>query len=289
MPAPVLTLDIIEGASLTTRVGGGRHIRCGHIQNIPVSTFNDHSWDLKALATPGMPQMGERHPSGDGTIVVAHMFRGMANDQARVEIVYDTPGGYEIPDGIFIIEDTTTLVSRAALKVPGVPYYVRVEAAPTNEAGTVPAPAGTIGDSQPFNYLCPLRTLTFRAVIDYPPNAYLPALVGTVNKNTWQGLPPGYWLCAEVQAVGIAFDQNSKITRRRMTGAFVTRQREDWTEYQGLRGPDGRVREITAGDLSRLTGVNYQTVRDTTGQMRVKNGTRIAPYDMFDFLAYFGF
>lgn len=255
-----------------------RRIRQIIITDLDV-TPNDPLALEKALTVGGVPQLHDLHPSIPDCRVVRHIFRGLAGNQVKGQIIYETPTGGSTPTtGSFFLRDSTTLTSELTEVNPvtGFPLLVKYTPSATEDTPN-PAQDARVHSVQ---YLVPMRVLSVVAIINDRPNINILNAVGAVNNKPWQGLPKGYWLC--VSFTGDTADQEQSY---RIETAFMTRLRRDWSSFITYKDDRGQVpANIKADDVNNLMNGEYLAdVFDNYNGIR-KSGL----YPEADFQAIFG-
>ncbi len=278
MAATLLLDRLIESTYLDYGVDFTRACRCAVVTNIDVqSTGFDPNVLVKSLATAGMPQLNELHPSITNCRVVRHLVRGQANNQATVQIFYETPTGGDVTTGTFFTRAGTSLQSESSgVDQAGFPIY-------TTYTPTGSAPSSIVIKHTPINRLTPLRTLQINGTISGLPDAAKTNAVGCVNSVFWQGLDKGFWLCN-----GFEFEDNPNGTVS-ITSSFVSRVQRDWKEYSIFLDETGNVPSdvLQNAPISSIVGGPY-----ILGQIRaggIGGFTAVGFYPLANFLSIFGF
>ncbi len=268
---------LIESTYLDYGKDFTRACRCAVVTNIDVTTGFDPNVLVKSLATAGMPQINELHPSITNCRVVRHLVRGQSNNQVTVQIFYETPTGGDVPTGTFYVKSGTAVQSESAgIDSDGLPIYVDYK--PTTGTGS------SVQKHTPINRLTPLRTLQVSGtLIGLPSTASQASAVNTVNLTTWQGLPRAYWLCN-----GFEVESNSNGTYT-ISSSFISRVNRDWKEYCIFLDETGNVPQdvLTGAGASAVATVMNKIYIE--GQDRVNGFTSVGFYALNDFISIFGF
>lgn len=285
MPAS-LSLDLIEGSVVDNGTDFARVVRAGIVKDIDVNAVGfDPMALIKALGTAGMPQLNELHPSGTpGLRVVRHVVRGLANDQARVEVVYETPqfggGTPQPPTGAFLIKDSTTLVSEKVQLGPGAQPLVV-----TMGGGLLGPGPFDLAKQATLDRLTPLRNLVlFGTMITTNPQQIQNGRtgVGYVNDRTWSGRPKGYWLCTKFDSETLDLGVTYQVTAQ-----FTSRQYRDWKSYYFWRNAVGELEQATidaAPQIQQMMADEYSFSMKNQGYGFMTVGL----YDLADFGAIYG-
>ncbi len=290
MPATLHMDRNIEGTFLDNSPTFVRCRRNAIVTGIDVNAVGyDPNVMVKALGASGMPQLWDDHPSIANCPVQRHLVRGMAGNQASVEIYYETPQlGISVPTaGSFLIEATTAMVTEQVnLDGSHLPIVVQYTA------------QGATGNKKRIaniNRLTPMRTLKITGSITGVPLPIFSACVGRVNGVTWQGLGIGFWLCTsfEFQATGSPGTFGSLDTIPFTVAAtFVSRVYRDWKEYAFFVDETGTVPEIifTGAQQQGLAAAMKQTYSFAQSGNGAYNGfATVGFYDLANFFAIFGF
>ncbi len=285
MPATLLLDRDINGTLLDNGVNFVRAIRCGIVKDIDVNAVGfDPNVMVKALGTQGMPQLNDPHPSIGNCKVQRHLIRGMSNDQAKVEIWYETPQhGAALPQpGSYLINGSTGLqTEQCGLDSNGIPIYTTYST----------LGSGTIQQIGQVSRLVPFRCLKITGIIFGEPDPNTTVAVGCVNMGKWQGLAQGFWLCN-----GFSFETDDLAITYRVEASFISRVYRDWKEYvmhvDPLTGsvPDPVI-QPQYGNLSKIAkAINLPYPNAPKQDGATANGfTTIAFYKTCNFAAIFGF
>jgi hypothetical protein len=280
--AATLLPDIIDGAILDNGTDFVRAVRSFHVKDINVQGVGfDPLVLVKSLQAAGMPQLNDLHPVGNPYLrVVRQIVRGIANDQCRVEVVYETPqfgGGVVTPGGAFILTDSTSLVSeQVQLDGSGKALMVKL--------GLAEALAFIPGQQLTMSRLSPLRVIALTGTVEASTQQMdnCRMAIGRVNNQTWAGLDRGYWLCSqfdsETQDLGESYQVRAQ---------FTTHQYRDWKSYGFWKNAVGELEQETTtaqGDTENMMKAGY-----VFGQTYGSHGfMTVGFYDFADFGAIFG-
>jgi hypothetical protein len=282
--AATLLPDIIDGAILDNGTDFVRAVRSFHVKDINVQGVGfDPLVLVKSLQAAGMPQLNDLHPVGNPYLrVVRQIVRGIANDQCRVEVVYETPqfgGGVVTPGGAFILTDSTSLVSeRVQIDGSGKPLLVKIGGGLLGDLTFAPAQQITLDKLSPIRVIA--LTGTVEASTQQMDNCRFS--IGRVNNATWAGLGRGYWLCSqfdsETQDLGASYQVRAQ---------FMTHQHRDWKSYGFWKNAVGELDQQTidaafATEAMIAAAYTFQQNYATHGAMTV------GLYDFADFGAIFG-
>jgi hypothetical protein len=282
--AATLLPDIIDGAVLDNGSDFVRVVRSFHVKDVDVKADGfDPLILVKSLQTGGMPQLNDLHPVGNPYLrVVRQIVRGTANNQCRVEVIYETPqfgGGVVTPGGAFVLNDSTSLVSeRVQLGPGGDPLVVKIGGGLLGDLAFAPAQQLTM------DRLTPMRVIgltgSVQATTQQMDNCR--ASIGRVNGQTWAGLGRGFWLCSQFDSETFDLGESYQVRAQ-----FMTRQYRDWKSYGFWQNAVGELEQETV-DASGQTqammsaGYAFAQTHSTHGFMTV------GLYDFADFGAIFG-
>jgi hypothetical protein len=289
---PTLYLDTcLEEAQLDHGADFTRRVRPFIVKDLGV-VANDFAALEKALAVGGMPQLNDLHPVWTNTRVVRHVMRGLAGDQVKGVVIYETPTGGTVapPNGSFILRDSTALVSEITEinPVTGEPLAIYYRPSPSSD-NTAPAVTKDIVSVQ---YLVPMRILSLFGIITNRPSAAMLDAIGCINQNAWQGLGKGFWLCSAFTGEtgdlvgGQGFDQ-----RYQVEASFMTRQRRDWSSFATYKDERGKTPSNIRQDGAQfLLGLPYDNIvhNNPNGQGSANGLMKSGLYPPADFLALFG-
>jgi hypothetical protein len=217
---PTLSSEQIQGSQLDVSSTFSRYVSRRIVSGLDVV-----SGDLlalsKSLIVAGMPQRGAAHPSIQNCKCVRHVVRGMAGDQAAVDVIYETPAGPGgAPFATYVIEDSigsqTEMVQMTHLFEP---LFVQVtrDSITTKKVATVPR-------------LTPIRRLVARGIVEGRPGAAVAACIDRVNSIAWMGYPKGYWLDAATDDLSNTY---------RVSAEFISRVNRPWREYSFFQEANG--------------------------------------------------
>jgi hypothetical protein len=233
---------------------------------------------IRAIAQPGVPQVGDLHPSVIGARVVGYRIRFETDSIVRLDVQYETPqssaGGTQI--GVLTLRDSTTLQSIQTQINPAAPAPIQAIYTSYKNPNDPNDPGNTLPGS--VDFLRPMRVLTASGTFAARPSIAALNAIGTVNVTDWQGLPAGYWLLTSLDAStrdgGRTFDWNV---------AWTTRNVEDWASYVIEKDGLGNPVTIKPADLQALRAAPYLPLNTQANGI-----TRVGPYKMSDMRTIFG-
>lgn len=166
--------------------------RVATVTEIPVGMDRDPHALIRALQVAGMPQIGDRHPSDPYCRVTQHKVRGVAGDQAVVEIIYERRG-------VSINRTTRKPTFLVARQESG----VEMVSANILRGGGRAIPVSVSGEGVPSDLVViqvghPVRRLTIAGEIAPDTTNWMSRwrrLTGKVNDTRWRGLDAGHWRC----------------------------------------------------------------------------------------------
>jgi hypothetical protein len=279
--AATIKPDRIDGALLDHGKDFTRCVRIFQVYDIPLpATGFAADILIKSLATSGMPQIGDGHPNITNCTVQRHIVRGMATNQARVEIVYETPvaGAFSPPQGTLLLRDSTVLTTEET-SVSELGNVIHVNYQPTvNPTGN-----SRVTKVATFQKLLPMRQLTIAGIIkgaaNRPSEDVLNA-IGTVNENPWQGLKKGFWLFSGF--TGDTADLGKTIS---IEASFLTRIHRDWRSFATFRDDRGEIpQDIKQADVNNLRDRKEYSISAIPANGLVAVGL----YKMSNFRSIFG-
>ncbi len=276
---PTLLLDRnIPGTLLDNGVDFVRCVRCGIVKDIDVQAVGfDPNIMVKALGSAGMPQLGNAHPSIAGITVQRHIIRGLSNDQASVEIYYETPQHGAAISTVLITGSTELQTESAGVDGSGNALVISY----TPSGGSVQ------NRHIPMNRLTPLRRIKVKVSQTSAPTVTQKACVGRVNELPWEGLTKGYWLCD-----GFAFESDNAVTTWTTEASFVTRVYRDWKEYAIWIDENGLTPEglLVGQNLASIkTAMNAVYAYGSLASAQNPNGFKVVGfYPTADFGLIFG-
>ncbi len=275
MAATLLLDRLIENTYLDFSADFKRACRCAVVTDIDLqATGFDPNVMVKALAVAGMPQLNDSHPSIADCRVVRHLIRGQANNQATVQIFYETPTGGDVVTGTFYTKAGTALQTESSgIDFSGRPLYVNY----TPTGGTA------VKKHAPISRLTPLRTIQINGTISGLPDSAKSQAVGCVNSVFWQGLGVGFWLCN-----GFEFEYLPNGTFS-ITSSFISRVQRDWKEYSIFLDETGNVPDdvITNSHVPAVINAPYAVDQFFAGG--VGGFSAVGFYPLANFSAIFGF
>lgn len=265
-----LRLDIVQGHEIVSSIGQGRVSRMALATAAPgelpavFPSCNQLVYALKAL---GLPQKGDRYPHSDyeDYILKTHVARAFDVYNYGIEMIYEYKG-------VMTVTDTSTLSTVPTQLHPKdfMPLYVK---------WTPPGPSGTeIKKLLTLNTFMPMRHLIVSATIDYEAGAGVIDSFPSVNKYTWMGLPPGFWMYSGIEA----FTDDDEVTRT-YTATFSTKNKEDWSQLGFMEDDAGNAIVIPEADVAALRNKDYEFGQDSSVNGLLKVGM-LPMVDFFDVL-----
>jgi hypothetical protein len=279
---PTLYPDRIEGAA--ARTGADGHIvRAMFVDDL--DTSGDPAAVLvRAVAVPGMPQRGDRHPTVPQLECVFHDARPTGDSQAVVLVYYasnlpPTQGGM---DETLVIRDTTTLMQETTQLLPpqmGLKQLLVALESGNASGNTGPNPDTHTVKTATVSYPVPLRNRVLTGVFrSRRPDSWRQC-VRKVNDRQFLDLDTGYWLCTYYDE---QWDNVSK--KYRVTIAFTTKGEEDWSTYWVARLPSGEYHAVPQATTNALRQQRY-----ASGIRNAFNGIlKVGLYQLAPFERLFG-
>lgn len=278
MPTSV-RIDRIDGASIERLPQFTRAVRVAYVEDIP--TTNPEAVQSLALRAPGLPQLGDRHPTEANCRLVGARVFSPSDSQAMVYLTYETPRSGGTAEHS-VVTESTSLIGVPTQLLPGTwqPISVRWSGAGTytDAAGNTNAVTLFKNETATVTHQVPIRVATFAWPRDDEPSAALTNAIGTVNKRPWRGLPEGHWLFN-----GLDTETHDRGNSYAIRATFITKVHEDWSTYAVLRqshlGKFITVDAAVAGELRRRKYA-YGVFHGGNGRQGI---TKIGGYLMTDF------
>jgi hypothetical protein len=252
---PVVLLDSIVGNSRAEDGDDGiRFIRAGTVSELPHNGSGSFDWTVlpAALATAGVPQVGDPHPQYPAAKVIRRIALPCESaDTVKIEVHYGSPEATIFPpDNSFkIIRDSTVMSSELTeLDWDGNPiqvFWYGQGANPTFERW----PRTT-----KMQRLVPLNSIIASGTIDGRPSIDMLKAQGRVNNSAWQGLGAGYWLCSGLDVFWPATGNKFLVT-----ATFLSKLHIDWGGYGRYEYPDNpnMPTNISASEVRQLRDAPY--------------------------------
>jgi hypothetical protein len=277
LPATV-KLDRIENAQIEREQSGiTRAVRAATIYGIDAfGTDGDPFVLVRASLSAGLPQIGEAFPADPACILVRHIVKGIAGNQATVLCVYERPTftSAQIVGTWVINTDTitrTTLLQRNPLTFKP----IRVVWQPSQQT-----PADRVIKTGTISAEIPMARVVARGQF-YGLNTGRPwrLAVGSVNSGNWQGLGQGFWLFDEMHDDIVQLNTgNTNLSLYQYTLIFTSRLKYDWAEYDFARMPSGDFAQIPESVMQQIRAMEYGG-----GDVEFAEGvTRTESYPMMD-------
>ncbi len=274
-----LKTDLLEGSSVEVSKDYIRETRIMHVTDLP--TVSPSLILNQALASAGVPQLYESHPSGNGSRVIRRKATATSDTSARIEIFYElaivAPQGAGVV--LFTVEDDVVVEMVPSQLMPGVGEHgrkpFRIDFQDPTDATVYHKDTATVNIPMPIRTITLSSQFTSRAQINN-----LHAVAGKVNGAGWQGLAAGYWLCLGTRST--TFDGgNSWVTQTQL----VSKQIEDWSTYTiGRDTQTGKYLNIPASYPARAAALPYRYgINSEFGGL-----LKIGAYELFDALGAFG-
>lgn len=276
MAAPLKFIDTIKGSSVDSDETGSRINRGFTVAGLDMSLNADVL--RKAVTTAaGMPQVNEPHPTEPNCPVVGYHIEFDKSDSiASGYVKYKTPklpGGGSASGWVF--RDTTSLQSFQVSKFPAGTVTITGQNFPAVNLKTT----YTVGNGKPeskpatVSILRPVRTLLASCILTARPPVSFYNAIGCVNQGTFEGLPPGFWLCA-----GVDVDTNDGGNTYIVTAQMHTKCVEDFSTFAVAHNAQGEAL-VSDAEVDRVLRLPYQSGPAQT----VGNGiTRVFPYPWAD-------
>jgi hypothetical protein len=285
---PTLYLDRIEGSQLVRdQQGIASATRVAIVDGVDIdpnadNTHSDPFILVRALATAGLPQTLSSHPSDPSCKLVRHIVRGMANQQCRIDCMYERPSyGGTVPVGTWVLQTDTVARPMAVQRNPRTLDPIRVKYKPPNATSnlTVEKTATVVVD-------IPICRLVARGQfygLAFGKNWR--SAVGSVNQGAFQGLAQGFWLFDEMKDEPTQINTGDT-TQSLYTYSIVlsTQINFSWAYYAFYRLPSGDFVKIDPTNMAQVRAKVY----DGTDLVTDFGVTRIEPYPMVNYTALFG-
>lgn len=283
--AATVYLDRIEGSQVVKDQQGIQSaVRVAIVDGIDIDpNANDPASDpfilVRALAAQGMPQTLSGHPA-DGTCqLVRHVIRGMANQQVRVDCIYERPSyGGTIPIGTWVLNTQTISRPMLVQRNPATLNPIKVIYKAPGATNNIVKTASMVMD-------VPMARLVARGQFRGLSRPDWRLSVGCVNQGTWKGLDQGFWLLDELMDDPTQVntgDQTQNLYT--YTAVFTTQIYYDWAYYAFYRLPSGDYVKIDDAQMDVVRNQTYSFV-DTPYDFGV---TRVEPYPLANFATIFG-
>lgn len=181
--------DILEGASLRTSAEGTEAVRVFDVTDLqgdPVSR------QVAALSAPGVPRVGDPHPSLPGANVSDVELQYLDPDNVRVRVTYRTPApgvsaaGVLAPGGVSILSvdfAAATFQEPTSRDIGGRLMLNRYVATNVSQQ---------VVEVDAFRPQLVVRIRHTRPTL---PKALAKRMIGAVNGDRWGGDAPETWLC----------------------------------------------------------------------------------------------
>lgn len=293
MAAPILTLDIAEGARVETSPTDLRITRVCLAENIP--TTNPRALLSTALGMDGLPRYNEIHPEFPQASVRRFVVTPTGEpNSAWIDVIYETPGPMSGEYGLWYVRDETT-VHQEMWGVDWNGESIVAEFTPPAAAVT-PGFSPVAGGAKKIPFalevprLVPMRTITVAGYLRTPPSGRMLYTLGSVNQKTWFGLPKGFWLCTGLRADAhltskkLKNDAGIQAKGIGISMTFISRVYRDWREYGFYRDFQNKLTEIDRSVVGDLVKIGYRQ-----DQIRKEKVTVVGLYPMADFRDIFGF
>jgi hypothetical protein len=205
MPATFIA-DHVEGSTAERDGNKYRAIRMGTVKDLDVNTDAKFDVLFAAMTASGVPTEGSSHPSRGGLILRKIQVVGVSGNTARIALIYESDENTALSSSgslIFTVTDDSTLERFETT-------FVRGRLIWTN--GFVTTASGKMkyipNEPVPMRLFRSLRSVTARGLVKGVlteggiENANLNGValpkpsqvMNRVNKTTWLGLQPGYWM-----------------------------------------------------------------------------------------------
>jgi len=268
-----LILDTVKGHGVKMSFGSGRIVRTGIIKaepaELPAGSTPTPAMLLIASKHPQLPNYGDPYPEVgyEGYYLKDIVINAVTARIYTVQLVYEFRG-------IVTIKDSSTLsMVNSQLHPDGfTPIYVQWINPNDPNAKTIKKVANV---RSPL----PMRHVTFKATVDFQASNDFLSAFGSVNHDTYRGLPKGYWLYTGIE--GESLDDGITYT---FTATISTKQREDWSEVNFLVDDRGQPIPLPEADVEALRSKPYEYSIDNSTNGVVKVG--MAP--LADFTSLFG-
>lgn len=255
-----------------------RAMRTGVVSEIdvqPGASGRDPLVISKARTVTGLPTRGDGHPADSGCVCKYVSLSPWSNNTVKALCFYERPdANFSGPTNTFVIRDNTSVVAETTQLLPYSRTPIRVTYQPPG------APLKNI--SANVTVLIPHRELIAEGVVDLTKKLQLESAVGTVNDNTFRGLPRAYWLYSQLSSATATSDfSNPSGDRWYVQCTLATKNFEDWSTYAPYQQPDGTFIEVSQATIDAIKNATYTPNfinRSATGGL-----TRVMPYFVANF------
>ncbi len=272
----IVLKDRLKGAQFDNQRYFAQTVRSfiiDEIDNLPTDGSFDPAAFIRSLATAGVPQLYDKHPTDPRQFVVRHLLQGVAADQVSILIYYETPTGGSLPGSAWLVRDDTVVTQETTQRT-------------ANNADTLttkfvkPISANIEGGKVPtVPVYIPRRAITANRVKSSPLPENMKDAVGSINRSTWRGKPRGSWLLY------------AAVDEQQGNGTYVQsltflHNRESWFSLSHFIRPNGDI----IGTIQGADSPSILTVQDlpAEGGQTVKNGLTLASiYPENDFTQLF--
>lgn len=287
-----ITIDIVDNASLDNNINGGTMTRTAHVYGLDAgATAGDPATLFRALATAGIPQWHAQYPGFPSFICNRQVITPLDDSSCQVLIYYVSgPGG--APGSTWLVTETTSPMQVTTQIHPANGQTMTMGRLIPNTTAQLPVQVCT------FAYDIAVRRLTFEGWVSrsaVPGNSTPTAPANTdmfanavncVNSVAWRGYDIGYWKFAEWSDQ--TQDRGFSYTIR---ASFITKMREDWSQYQLLRSPNNG--QIITPDAAAVTALRaqayaYDWFRNAGGGTPNSGIVKAGLYPLTNFSTLFG-
>jgi len=245
MPPLQVKLDRTAGARWSRSAAGDAVIRIARVAGLSdrAGSVSDRLRD--AIASPGVPRLGDRHPTVAGLAVVAIDAEAESPDVARVSIRYGLRSSTSSPAAV-------TSHDASAIHITQLAATMQHDITSRDHVGRLLTVTHTQGETtttqiaQP-RVSRPTPTLRLTRTVSQSVVSLAMQYVGSVNRHACKhGGAPGTWLCLAVEATTPA--DAGDITRANNRTANVTRRCEQRAVFVFAYRASGWAEEITWRD-----------------------------------------
>jgi hypothetical protein len=251
-----LIWDTVQDAEVQQSLNNGDTIvRTALAKGVEADVATPSSALLVALASVGVPLLGDVHPNQASALCIHRIARGVGGGLVRLWIHYVRPGGGGAPIERFAADDSVVLQNEPMSVFPGTAKQLRcstTDTAPDPEAADPPATDRPIT----ANYPATVRALVLYGLFADRPSNAVKNSARKVNSATWQGLPRGYWRCEGPQV-----HYSSRDGMYIITVGFLNKgeeQGEDWSTYEIARSQSGEPAKVKDSILAARYAENYE-------------------------------
>lgn len=268
---PTLIPDTVAAAESMISPGGSYAVRSFLIKNPDVSMPQDVM--VQALAAAGLPQVGESLSSRYPLFICRrHAFapQDNAGKFLRVRVWYELFASESRPIETFVAEYSSSLLTDQSQLMPITKAPFRVSLPPDN----------TEEETATLTIQQPLRVLSLFGLFNSPISSNVMDAEGAVNSDTFQGRPPGHWLCNSVR---VRFSDLEGMWSARVE--FISKAGEDWRSWAVIRDTGtGQFYNVPQATIDAQLALPY-----TFGIQYQQDGLLVAgTYEALPFSAIFG-